>query len=116
MRINDWGSDVCSSDLVHPIGLAFCGIIHHAQRHKVMLGPEMNMRGAGRDAANFSCNIAGAGLDLKRDLPRSDLPVDDEHDGRVVTIILLEINFLKRSEERSVGKGCVSTCRSRGSA
>src|SRR3546814_16353410 len=60
MRISDWSSDVCSSDLVATGGLAGGDIAEGA--------------GAGADGA-------------------------EDHHGR--------------SEERRVGKECVSTCRSR---
>src|SRR3546814_1294915 len=66
MRISDWSSDVCSSDL--------------AAGHRVT--------GAQREAA---------------DLARRD--VDVVRTG--------EIRAVRRSEERRVGKECVSTCRSR---
>src|SRR3546814_16588027 len=38
----------------------------------------------------------------------SDVPSSEEHPGRAVVL------FEDRSEERRVGKECVSTCRSRG--
>src|SRR3546814_7392961 len=67
MRISDWSSDVCSSDLVAEHGA------HHGQR---------------RDLAD-----ALHGCARRRERHRA-IPRD-------------------RSEERRVGKECVSTCRSR---
>src|SRR3546814_7000291 len=62
LRISDWSSDVCSSDLV---------VLQRRVRQPRRRGPRLPQRG----------------------LPRDDLQ--------------------PRSEERRVGKECVSTCRSR---
>src|SRR3546814_2328966 len=71
MRISDWSSDVCSSDLV------------------------------GNEAAGVEPSF--------RHTPR------DQHAQRLVGRPALEgvIDTVIRSEERRVGKECVSTCRSR---
>src|SRR3546814_14733331 len=77
MRISDWSSDVCSSDL--------------AKGDVVELHPA-----ADRRQCHAAAGQLGAGVeDVAEALDR------DAH--------LLEI----RSEERRVGKECVSTCRSR---
>src|SRR3546814_5021537 len=74
LRISDWSSDVCSSDLVlqgipmqaiFPIGRRHCIIFHHHRQVDFCSKP--------------ACQILA----------------------------------LQRSEERRVGKECVSTCRSR---
>src|SRR3546814_13102485 len=98
MRISDWSSDVCSSDLqaVHldadrpvPDLLApdrhevLVGVIHPAVRR--VLGIELGQRAP-----------VARGLDVAVALE----PTGPE---------LLDL----RSEERRVGKECVSTCRSR---
>src|SRR3546814_6891410 len=80
MRISDWSSDVCSSDLV---------VAGAAQR----LGPD----------------------------PRTRDPVarrGEAHIGKIVAVVGVEQRAVgnragERSEERRVGKECVSTCRSR---
>src|SRR3546814_1198702 len=64
MRISDWSSDVCSSDL---------------------LGAQHTFTGAGFRLDDFGLGRDGHGLSLRAN----------------------------RSEERRVGKECVSTCRSR---
>src|SRR3546814_15343361 len=89
MRISDWSSDVCSSDL-------------HARRiisypvRRVLVGPDI---GAGEAALRAMALQAGNGGGLP--------PIVEAHavdDGAI---------FHQRSEERRVGKECVSTCRSR---
>src|SRR3546814_7737498 len=80
MRISDWSSDVCSSDLGAILGA--CDLRHGLPRTPAY----------GRAArADLSDHQALPG----RDGARGDQP------GAV------------RSEERRVGKECVSTCRSR---
>src|SRR3546814_5857566 len=80
MRISDWSSDVCSSDL------------HAAQP----AGVDEGHAAAGRFGGNqFTGSALGA----------------DEQDGAATGDQLLD--ELGRSEERRVGKECVSTCRSR---
>src|SRR3546814_3347021 len=78
MRISDWSSDVCSSDL-----LARCGDV---------------------PPGKAQCDHA---FDV----------VDREQRGRpaqpAIFVALLRFPGKLRSEERRVGKECVSTCRSR---
>src|SRR3546814_2109149 len=68
MRISDWSSDVCSSDLVHVIGVS-----SQAAGHKTLV-------------------------------PALIEALRKEGAGDILVV---------RSEERRVGKECVSTCRSR---
>src|SRR3546814_8341868 len=75
MRISDWSSDVCSSDLWHPADRAGLG--------------------SGICSAAFNI-IAGTFHHAGEPTPAPHLP--PQH---------------VRSEERRVGKECVSTCRSR---
>src|SRR3546814_16144233 len=72
MRISDWSSDVCSSDL------------------------PSDLRQAG-DASVLVRDVGDVGLPAERQ-----------------QVVLAE-RLQGRSEERRVGKECVSTCRSRGS-
>src|SRR3546814_5919784 len=74
MRISDWSSDVCSSDLM-----------------------VQGYHGTGK-----STHIEQVAARLKWPCIRVNL---DAHIGR--------IDLVGRSEERRVGKECVSTCRSR---
>src|SRR3546814_12486004 len=85
MRISDWSSDVCSSDLVLAVQLEGTGV---------------------------TANILGPGTFVKP----APIVLDD---GTVIRpdhgpeIMAAPIRWLaSRSEERRVGKECVSTCRS----
>src|SRR3546814_18865286 len=96
MRISDWSSDVCSSDLFEA----------PADR---MLARAAR---AAEVAEAFIAQI-GALIDAER-------PIDDERRGRHAIVERGRIDEgldrrarLARSEERRVGKECVSTCRSR---
>src|SRR3546814_11469922 len=87
MRISDWSSDVCSSDL---------------RRHQSCLGA---MRQAVADGALPQGRIGGdGGLTVQR-LVRPDIQgADRDRHARH--------ELYHRSEERRVGKALVSTCRS----
>src|SRR3546814_13745375 len=95
MRINDWSSDVCSSDLAQP---------------------------AARGAADLDEVLAhrlgvehGIERDHLVDADRRDLEIlGDVLDGRTrQPAAVLALREVERSEERRVGKEWVSTCRSR---
>src|SRR3546814_15679918 len=92
MRISDWSSDVCSSDLRAPRLLA--GLL--------CLGLGLGLALAWGSAQGAETTT----------LLRSDAPQTLSGDGDRVLIV--EGPFgLARSEERRVGKECVSTFRSR---
>src|SRR3546814_4075881 len=84
MRISDWSSDVCSSDLAH--ASAVQGGV-----------------GAAGDGASA---VVGEGH------PVAVAPQAGE-DVEVRGPVALAVGVAPRSEERRVGKECVSTCRSR---
>src|SRR3546814_3161512 len=89
MRINDWSSDVCSSDLARE-RLARSGIsIGHAAITAGTLGGLVRDRETGAVAILSNNHVLA-----------------NSNQGTVGDAIL-------RSEERRVGKECVSTCRSR---
>src|SRR3546814_9580271 len=79
MRISDWSSDVCSSDLARQAGQVLPG----CARQHCSVGPSAR----------------------RVDAERSGL--SDGQNGRPSPV------SRSRSEERRVGKECVSTCRSR---
>src|SRR3546814_18376776 len=92
MRISDWSSDVCSSDLKWVPNQVFYDQLSKATLLKLLA------EGCGNDAAE-NCQT----------MKRSDLAVtvNERLAGRRILPPAL------RSEERRVGKECVSTCRSR---
>src|SRR3546814_15587413 len=122
MRISDWSSDVCSSDLREPVpGFVLDFIKKHVWHRIVFDGAEMN-------ANTF---VIFADLEVDFEIGRSLVfialicPDDDVRPGRFGKDLgdrnILESEFFgtatdretRRSEERRVGKECVSTCRSR---
>src|SRR3546814_3247648 len=83
MRISDWSSDVCSSDLcTGPV------VPHRARR-----------AAGGHAYFNFGVTAVKAGQSRNQPAHRQGRSDTDREYGR--------------SEERRVGKECVSTCRSR---
>src|SRR3546814_13104732 len=90
MRISDWSSDVCSSDLIHADRIA-----QHMNNLYVRWCRENGQ--TPKDHYAFKC-MGGAnnGADMIEPMRGSG-----------------ERAFIARSEERRVGKECVSTCRSR---
>src|SRR3546814_11014028 len=107
MRISDWSSDVCSSDLV----------VHFLARRREF----------GADAVDHLAVIAAIRAEgVEIDPAIADLAVKQAGIARANaeapggTIFPIDIAgeslgdaALDRSEERRVGKECVSTCRSR---
>src|SRR3546814_16964351 len=96
MRISDWSSDVCSSDLQgNPVtGRTHDGLIYILARATTTV--QYRYTNTGGYWANDWTNLGNNSPTLTGD------PVAiNEADGR------------QRSEERRVGKECVSTCRSR---
>src|SRR3546814_8544122 len=98
MRISDWSSDVCSSDLevkgkkaVLTLEPAAGGDAETLEADVVLvsIGRRPNTDGLGLDKAGLAVNQRGQ--------------IETDHD--------FQTNV--RSEERRVGKECVSTCRSR---
>src|SRR3546814_20623572 len=92
MRISDWSSDVCSSDL----GLSLVRTDRLPRLPNPREEPDLRpRRGPPRPPRTASLparsNLLGGG--------RARLPPEDHR--------------AERSEERRVGKECVSTCRSR---
>src|SRR3546814_15572722 len=107
MRISDWSSDVCSSDLDYwkhkvkgiPQGsflLAFYDNPYDEDIHEALLLRVLNPSSLPTDTNVISSMVEYYKDNLNTSGKKSDL--DD---------------FTKRSEERRVGKECVSTCRSR---
>src|SRR3546814_15250147 len=108
MRISDWSSDVCSSDLVKLSG---------GQRQRIAIA-----RVILKDAPILVLDEATSALDSEveaaiqsqlQQLMRGKTVLAIAH--RLSTIAAMDRLAVMdhRSEERRVGKECVSTCRSR---
>src|SRR3546814_6187179 len=96
MRISDWSSDVCSSDLY----VCECGAQIGQQLKDFVL-----VNGCGWVGLHFA-GLCGIGEDRGEFLFDAGFhPI--EQDAYPVRI------YAQRSEARRVGKECVSTCRSR---
>src|SRR3546814_13788772 len=96
MRISDWSSDVCSSDLRQGIyfamvTLAFAQMVYFFLLQAPFTGGEDGIQAVPRG------HLFGL-FDLSTPEP---------------LYFFVLANFFGRSEERRVGKECVSTCRSR---
>src|SRR3546814_12378665 len=94
MRISDWSSDVCSSDLAST-----------AVRAEQLQRARAGQFGGGRVIILAPVRIEAVSGFVKIDAGERRIGVDH----------LLHLGYRDRSEERRVGKECVSTCRSRGS-
>src|SRR3546814_13098586 len=99
MRISDWSSDVCSSDLESA---------RRAEQASRMIAPAH----AGSVAETF------LHLRLRLDHRGHHLERRDQIDGAIGimehhSLFGRQAKLFRRSEERRGGKGCVSTCRSR---
>src|SRR3546814_8744482 len=105
MRISDWSSDVCSSDLV------VCVVALGEGSRQMVLA-----------------SISRLGTNTLEIFPGKDF--GDVRSGKITTLVVADAEALAhepyaasvtptvstsgtRSEERRVGKECVSTCRSR---
>src|SRR3546814_18403387 len=110
MRISDWSSDVCSSDLVEPLGDVFADPRHLAATagtHPALrLDDLFHARQMGGQLAPIA--VARARLAAR-------LALDDRRSLFLhgVQRSLSDPPVFQRSEERRVGKEGVSTCRSR---
>src|SRR3546814_5273500 len=84
MRISDWSSDVCSSDLGGRLAVA---------------GPPLRLALSSRRLRQFGQDAISEPTNARR--------------FAVAIAGMVRSNDMIRSEERRVGKECVSTCRSR---
>src|SRR3546814_20289803 len=119
MRISDWSSDVCSSDLEckhNAVAGSYLGQLQHPTikgitdildvgRKTAMVAKQIH----GHDAGFGQAAIAAL-VELKRVTHRtlriSVIQIDHECSASIDALAL-------RSEERRVGKECVSPCKSR---
>src|SRR3546814_13038190 len=100
MRISDWSSDVCSSDLT-----------------AIKAETTRKTEAVIRESAVFASNTSTLPISqLAQASKRPDQFIGIHFFSPVDRMGLVEVIMGKRSEERRVGKECVSTCRSRWSA
>src|SRR3546814_11764621 len=108
MRISDWSSDVCSSDLFGADEAFFEVGVDHAGS----LWP--GRADLDRPCTHFLHAGGEVGLQAEQGIGATDHAIET---GLVEAQVLEELESVgfveQRSEERRVGKGCVSTCRSR---
>src|SRR3546814_12276084 len=113
MRISDWSSDVCSSDLLPPLTAWPDDLAQQIGGDIFLLpgGYEVD----GREIAPFDERKVRAAAQVCRErgidriaVSSAFAPVNAPMEERAAD------GFDGRSEERRVGKGCVSPCRSRG--
>src|SRR3546814_12422519 len=102
MRISDWSSDVCSSDLPFEIHIR-TPTLNLARIHTSGIDTQVDWRvnlemlGIGGNPGSLNVNVNVSWLDKYEIASLPGTPMLD----------------YSRSEERRVGKECVSTCRSR---
>src|SRR3546814_16313949 len=92
MRISDWSSDVCSSDL----GMVPIGAVLHNPPGSI----------GGRQPANTTMRPHMVVVVAPE--PQHRAGMAERHEQRLVEALVTQ-----RSEERRVGKECCSTCRYR---
>src|SRR3546814_15403846 len=132
MRISDWSSDVCSSDLVLTIAVAYDGREELVDALRSILRSTLSeTEDPGAAIDEISADTVARHLYVP-ELPDPDLIIRTSGELRLSGFLLWQsaysefyfteidwpdfrkIDFLRaRSEERRVGKECVSTCRSR---
>src|SRR3546814_15748248 len=104
MRISDWSSDVCSSDLIEPRRKTFDNLVR---------------RFGDKPASRYQ--EASYDIQAKENLHYRPTWAPDQqiYDTEISRVKMADWDAFKdprqyfRSEERRVGKECVSTCRSR---
>src|SRR3546814_18768303 len=91
MRISDWSSDVCSSDLKPSVAKAVTLEVSPQQAQKLALASQLG------SLALMLRNLGDAEPEMVKTITTRDLSAGEANNN---------------SEERRVGKECVSTCRS----
>src|SRR3546814_13674204 len=107
MRISDWSSDVCSSDL-HDVNQ-----IKLARSLDAVVEDCVNAVGVDVNTASAALLARVSGLNSL--LAKNIVSWRDENGAFPTRDLLRKVPRFgeKRSEERRVGKECVSTCKSR---
>src|SRR3546814_17731512 len=100
MRISDWSSDVCSSDLSE--------VFHTDQVVAATDKPSQALRNSKKSSMGLAITAVKAG--------EAGAAVSAGNTGALMAMAKLALRTMPgidRSAERRVGKACVSTCRSR---
>src|SRR3546814_16221633 len=100
MRISDWSSDVCSSDLAHGDGGEYPVVPGDPLRRAAPGGKDQQRQR--QEYRDEHVEIGRVDQQQAEELQVENLIDVDKDSGRA-----------ERSEERRVGKECVSKCRSR---
>src|SRR3546814_17467136 len=123
MRISDWSSDVCSSDLVWDQavrhwrtlhtdpGAAFDHIVEIDARQ---VAPQVTWGTSPEMVLSVDARVPDPDKE-KDDVRRGGMERALQYMGLKPNTPLVDIKLDRRSEERRVGKGGVSTCNTRGS-
>src|SRR3546814_16329732 len=106
MRISDWSSDVCSSDLA---GLTVGELL---PRDRVLIDAQARRVIVQRDPEVEGEQVAAA-IDRIMASVQADYPQWLIQNGSLTVAEAPAEEAAARSEERRVGKECVTTCRSR---
>src|SRR3546814_16786743 len=109
MRISDWSSDVCSSDLLDkPLQIIL--------REHLLWAESLGIKGRRADFSRIDMSgVKLQQIDLSAALFVQATLVEADFAGAVMSMTAFSAAMLlnaNRSEERRVGKECVSTCRS----
>src|SRR3546814_12089192 len=109
MRISDWSSDVCSSDLL-------------TGKYQPGKAPPKGSRAGRKDRRMLESEFRPESLAIAqkikahaeaKGMTAADFAINWVLANPIVTAVLAGPRTLDRSEERRVGKECVSKCRSR---
>src|SRR3546814_13161208 len=112
MRISDWSSDVCSSDLtrfVQPVP-------RFARPHEGLVVEARGNEAAQKGVVDRHAIMLEAGIAVLADRlhPIVEFELRRQQVRRVAAVFAPDADErVRRSEERRVGRECVSTCRSR---
>src|SRR3546814_15822588 len=116
MRISDWSSDVCSSDLADNDRYGFTA----SNRFSPTSALDFLLEGSWqheklRSDDEYTDAVANGWRQYPRAGRREEYRINFSGEWRPAPCLKLNagITYSGRSEERRVGKGCVSTCRSR---
>src|SRR3546814_11830140 len=113
MRISDWSSDVCSSDLDLKVGDEVEVYVDRVENHQgeAMLSRDRARREAAWDSLEKEFNETARVEGVIFGRVKGGFTVD--LNGAVAFLPGSQVDIRPRSEERRVGKECGSTCRSR---